>query len=200
MRWRHASRNQVSESDRVVEAILTRLVHPCRRLVEHQDRWTSNERPGDEQPLELAARQRSDRLGGGHCFQPHESQQARDLVSRRASDRGLGVKEIGAGDRQVTLDVELLRYVADLGIFLPPNAALERQRSDERLGEHALAGTVRPYDRERTPMGDLEAEPVENGQSAEPHREVLDIEGRAKCVGRANNSTDFHVLPDNDST
>src|SRR5450432_1146591 len=51
--------------DRVIDGVLSRLVHPGGGLVEQQDSRTPHQRRGHQQSLELASREGSDRLAHG---------------------------------------------------------------------------------------------------------------------------------------
>jgi hypothetical protein len=108
----------------------------------------------------------------------HQLQDAHHIGGGRARNVRPGTQEVEPRQREVALDVELLRHVSD------PRAGRETDRpraghgADERPEQHGLPGAARADDRERRPRLDAEAQVVENPGCAEGNRQMLDLEGR----------------------
>jgi len=145
-------------TDELVQSLLARLVDPGRRLIEQEDGRVADQGKRDEQPLELSARQRADRVPGDVGRDVDEAQGPRDVRLGLPRQRRARSEKVEAGDRDVALEVEVLRDVADPDTGCPADLTLERNRSDEGLEEDRLAGSVRSDDRQRGPSSDAETE------------------------------------------
>src|SRR5690242_9890168 len=116
-----------------MEPLLTWFIHAGGRLVEQQHGGSAHEGKGEQETLELAPRQGPDGLGGVLAEQSHELHQTLNIAPRYLGQHGFGAQKIVPGDRQVALDVELLRDVAQPRPVCPTNRASAGHRTDEGL-------------------------------------------------------------------
>ena len=181
---------------------------PGRRLVEEQHRGVADHRPGDRQPLPLAARQQPAALPDPRVVPVGEIVDEPCASAARAAGTISSLRGVGpspadvVGDRAVE-DQRLLQHGGDVAAQVgeatsrrscavesdaPPVGVVEAQ---QQLGERRLARPAGPDHGDLLARGDRAATPVSDGRvdAGVGERDVLDARAR-RARGRTRRGVD----------
>ena len=193
---RHPTLDEIAHD--VHERVLGGHVNAGRRLVEQQQFRLLRQRPRDEHPLLLTARELGDvtvlqraqiecREGGidgpNVCrLQAREGSQPRIAAHR---------DDVAHVERERKVDFLGLRDVADRarreGARLPPEdahaAGIRLDQARDRLEQGGFAGAVGADDPERRPRADLERDAVEREDAVVAHDDPVQLDRQAHASG-----------------
>ena len=157
--------------DQLVESDHPRLIEPLRRLVEHQKLRIVEQCPRQQNPLELAARQR----GKLPVLEPRNARPRQHRLRLRRIDAIRQRQEAPDGHRHVALDMESLRHIADpQPRAMRDLAARGREMAQQRAHEGRFPRPVRPDHRHDFAGPDRERDIVQNrrGVALRTHRKT----------------------------
>jgi hypothetical protein len=187
--------------DHLLEDRLGRRIDAGERLVQQVDQPRPDQRPRQDRPLLLPAGELAD-LGAGvmeHADLPQRpvgplAQRAADWPPAADAAVGAHQHEVAHGGRQGPVNTVALGHVDDpvarvgaerLAVDDPP--LVDRDQPGDRLQQRALAGAVRPHQREHLAGVQRERHVVERQPVAVGHGNMLDLDQWR--VGHRNAST-----------
>ncbi len=159
-----------------VDVPFARLVDTSRWLIKEEYCRAANEREREEEPLQLATRQRADPLVGDLCREIHQRHDALYISVVCVRDVCFRAQEVSTGEREVARDVELLRDIPDVRPRHPANGSLRRNCSDQCLEEYRLSGAIASDDRQCAPSFDAEAEVIDDANAIKCDGQIGDLE------------------------
>src|SRR3989338_1039204 len=161
--------------ERLVDLFFARDVHARRWLVEEQDIRLADQGECDHGALELPRGQLAQVPRQDGVLEPHGGSCPRHILLSGARNARFGVEEVTRGKRQLPVDVEFLRNIADLRLLRPAYGASVRNGGEERTEERGFAGTVGADDGERLAALDKKRDVLEHDKIAERDVQVLDV-------------------------
>jgi len=173
-----------------VEVPLADGVDAGDRLVEEEKAWPGDEAAGEIDPLPLSPRERPDRPAR-QVRPSHPAERLLGPAALVAADEAgppapdAGEDELDRQRRKAGVGRLQLRDVADRARRRLPWVAPEKgdpapvgaDEPEERPEKGRLAGAVRPDDRQRAPLGQIERDRLDGETVAVADREVFDGDG-----------------------
>ena len=160
------------------------LVERREGLIKQQHPGILHHQPGEQHPLELSSRKRTDRALG-KMLEPDRFQRRSNALpvgAARPAERADLIPQakrhhVAHRDREGAIDVGELWQIADVALrqsMKRDAAGIRLEDSDDRLEQRAFAGAVRPDNGGHAALREAAVEMVNRRLAIEGHREVAE--------------------------